>query len=74
MIRAAGLAIGRNECCAQTVRAEGKEILHYIIEGKPVAYDHTIQQLILLDEPSKEQQSNSKSDGFLSRLFHKKKS
>ena len=48
------------------------QAIHYIIEGKPVAYDHIIQQLILLDEPSKMQQKDSKSEGFLSRFFHKK--
>ena len=26
------------------------QAIHYIIEGKPVAYDHTIRQLILLDK------------------------
>ncbi len=38
MILAAGLALGRNECCAQTAKHEGKEILHYIIEGKDTIY------------------------------------
>ena len=45
------------------------QAIHYIIEGKPIAYDKTIQELILLEEP-KEQE---KPEGFIHRLFHKKK-
>lgn len=50
------------------------QAIHYIIEGKPVAYDHTIQQLILLDEPAvKTEDSTLRSKGILHRIFHKKK-
>ena len=38
MVLAAALASGQKTCCAQTVKADGKEILHYIIEGKDTIY------------------------------------
>ena len=48
------------------------QAIHYIIEGKPVAYNHELQELILLDEPKKPQTvQNEKHGGFISRLFHK---
>ena len=34
----AGLSFGQKTCCAQTARHEGKEILHYIVEGKDTIY------------------------------------
>lgn len=50
------------------------QAIHYIIQGTPVAYDHALQELILLDEQTKPKQvSDSKHESFLSRLFHKKK-
>lgn len=48
------------------------QAIHYIIEGTPVAYDHSIQELVLLEKPEKEQEAHStKQGGFISRLFHK---
>jgi hypothetical protein len=38
MVLAAALASGQKTCCAQTVKADGKEILHYIVEGKDTIY------------------------------------
>lgn len=50
------------------------QAIHYIIQGKPIAYDHALQELIMLDEPEQmKTSSEQKSDGFLGRLFHKKK-
>ncbi len=50
------------------------QAIHYIIQGTPVAYDHALQELILLDEQTKPKEvSDSKHESFLSRLFHKKK-
>ena len=46
------------------------QAIHYIIEGTSVAYDHALQELILLDEP--ESATEPKSESFLKRLFHKK--
>ena len=31
-------AFGQRTCCAQTAKPEGKEILHYIVEGKDTIY------------------------------------
>ena len=50
------------------------QAIHYIIQGTPVAYDHAIQKLILLNEPDKvTPKTDTKNEGFLSRIFHKKK-
>ena len=49
------------------------QAIHYIIEGTPVAYDHSIQELILLNEPEKKHEAQkTKQGGFLSHFFHKK--
>lgn len=50
------------------------QAIHYIIEGTPVAYDHALQELILLDKPEKKaSEQERKADGFFSKLFHKGK-
>ena len=50
------------------------QAVHYIIEGTPVAYDHTIQKLILLKEPERPQSTpEPKPKSFFSRLFNKDK-
>ena len=38
MVMAVGLISGQRSCCAQTTKHEGKEILHYIVEGKDTIY------------------------------------
>ncbi len=50
------------------------QAVHHIIEGHPIAYDHTLRQLILLAEPQKSTPASvPKSNGFLRRIFKKKK-
>lgn len=45
------------------------QAIHYIIEGTPVAYDHALQELILLGEPEKKaSEQERKADGFFSIL------
>ena len=50
------------------------QAIHYIIAGTPVAYDHALQELILMDEPEKNaSEPERKADGFFNKLFHKGK-
>lgn len=49
-----------------------EKAIYYIIEGKPVAYDHKLQELILLDGPTEIlSEPERKTDGLFSKLFHK---
>lgn len=51
-----------------------EQAVKYIIEGKPIAYDHNIQKLIMLEEPKRpEPTPEPKPQGFLRKLFSKKK-
>ena len=51
-----------------------EQAVKYIIEGKPIAYDHNIQKLIMLKEPEKPQPiEEPKPKGFFGRFFNKKK-
>ena len=51
-----------------------EQAVKYIIEGKPIAYDHNIQKLIMLKEPEKPQPiEEPKQKGFFGRIFNKKK-
>lgn len=51
-----------------------EQAVHYIIDGKPIAYDHNIQKLIMLEEPKRpEPTPEPKPQGFLHKLFRKKK-
>ncbi len=50
------------------------QAVHHIIEGHPIAYDHTLRQLILLEEsPKPASVPEAKSSSLLRRIFRKKK-
>lgn len=51
-----------------------EQAVKYIIEGKPIAYDHNIQKIIMLEEPKRPEPAPApKPQGFLRKLFSKKK-